>query len=226
VKLNDAEIQEAVSRELAWDTRVDAAGVGVSVQRGVVTLTGAVGSWAAHSAATEAAHRVAGVLDVANDVRVVLGGAQGGTDTQLAQAVRHALEWDVFVPEQRIRSTVEDGWVTLDGDVDVWSEHEAASKAIRNLKGVRGVTNRIRVKPHAISADVQKEIEDALERRAQREAAHIRVDVHDGHVTLRGTVHSAAEKAAALGAARGTAGVREVTDQLRVEPQAPFVERR
>ena len=117
VTKTDSQIQQDVLRELKWDTRVEETDVGVEVDRAVVTLTGTVSSYAKRMAAQEAAHRVAGVLDVVNDIQVHLPGSLARTDTEIAQAVRHALEWDVVVPDTQIRSTVSDGWVTLEGDV-------------------------------------------------------------------------------------------------------------
>lgn len=117
-KKSDSQIQQDVLQELRWDPRVDAAEVGVQVKDGVVTLTGEIGSLAKRLAAREAAHRVAGVLDVADDLVVKLPGAMRRTDDELARTVRQALEWDAFVPDRRIRSTVSNGWVTLQGDVD------------------------------------------------------------------------------------------------------------
>ena len=147
MKKTDSEIQQAVLQELKWDTRVEETDVGVEVDAGVVTLTGTVSSWAKRLAAQEAAHRVAGVLDVANDIQVKMSGDLRRTDTDIAHAVRHALEWNVFVPEEHIRSTVADGWVTLEGNVDYWSQREDADEAVRRLAGVRGVTNKIEVTP-------------------------------------------------------------------------------
>ncbi len=217
----DSEIQQAVLRELTWDTRVEETDVGVEVDAGVITLTGTVTSWAKRMAAQEAAHRVVGVLDVANNIKVKILGSAGRTDTDIARAVRHAIEWDVFVPENRIRSTVSDGRVTLEGDVDYWSQREDAEKAVRNLIGVRGVSNKIEIKPpKVIPEEVQKSIEGALERQAEREARGITLDVRDGCVSLSGIVHSWAEREAMIGAARGTRGVRSVEDHLRIEPYA------
>ena len=217
----DSEIQQAVLSELRWDTRVKETDVGVEVDAGVVTLTGTVSSWAKRMAAQEAAHRVSGVLDVANDIQVKVPGSAGRTDTEIASAVRHAFEWDVFVPEARIRTTVSDGWVTFEGDVDYWSQRDAAEKVVRNLTGVRGVSNKIEIKPpKVIPYDVRQSIEEALERRAEREARRISVAVSDGRVTLSGVVRSWAEREAVIGAARGTPGVRSVDDHLRIEPYA------
>jgi osmotically-inducible protein OsmY len=215
---SDQQLQQAVLRELAWDTRVDAARIGVTVTNGVVTLTGTVPSYAERLAAQEAAHRVAGVLDVANDLEVVPSGALTRTDTAIAQAVRHALEWDALVPDERIQSTVADGWVTLEGTVDYWHQRVDAERAVRNLAGVRGVTNRIVVSAPAVeAAKIQAEIEQALERRAERTAKRIQVTVQDGTVTLTGRVRSLAEKRAIIGAVHGTPGVRAVHDQLVID---------
>jgi osmotically-inducible protein OsmY len=213
----DSEIQEEVLKELNWDTRVRAADVGVEVDEGVVTLTGTVDSWAKKLAAQEAAHRVIGVLDVANDMQVKARGTGDRTDTEIAQAVRRSLEWDVFVPETRIQSTVSNGIVTLEGSVDFWSQREDAERAVRNLLGVSGVNNRIEVSSTKVSQEITDAIEDALARHAQREAKRIGVVVHEGKVTLNGSVQSWAEKEAVLGAARGTVGVREIQDRLRIE---------
>jgi osmotically-inducible protein OsmY len=216
---SDAEIQQEVLRELRWDTRVEETEVGVEVDKGVVTLTGTVSSYAKKLAAQEAAHRVAGVLDVANNVQVKIPGTLGRTDTQIAQAVRRALEWDALVPDERIRSTVADGWVTLEGTVDYLGEREDAERAVRYLLGVRGVHNQITVSAAKIkTADVRQIIEDALERRAEREAERIQVQVDDGSVTLSGRVRSWAEKRAIMGAVSHAPGVQTVKDQLRITP--------
>ena len=146
----DSEIQQDVLRELKWDTRVKETDVGVEVDAGVVTLSGTVSSWGKRHAAAEAAHRVRDVLDVANDIVVKMPGMPGRTDTEVAHAVRNALVWDVFVPDTRIRSTVSDGVVTLDGDVESWSQAEDAERAVRNLAGVRSVMNLISIKPPSV----------------------------------------------------------------------------
>jgi osmotically-inducible protein OsmY len=218
---SDAEIQQAVLRELKWDTRVKETDVGVQVANGIVTLSGTVPSWAKREAAQEAAHRVAGVLDVANDVIVRFSGGEERSDTDLAFAVRSALEWDVLVPDTRIRSTISHGDVTLEGDVDYAHEREDAVRAVRNLRGVRSVSNRIELKPPPVtSEDLRASIEAALERQAEREAQHLSLRVERGSVTVSGSVRSSAEKAAVLGTVRGTAGVRQLNDDLRIERDA------
>ncbi len=215
----DTQLHRDVLEELRWDSRVDETEVGVEVDAGVVTLTGTVTSWAKRLAAQEAARRVIGVLDVANDIKVKVPGALARTDTDIAHAVRRALVWDVYVPDEKISSTVADGWVTLEGAVESWSQRADAERAVRNLTGVKAVINKITVAPlKPATHDVRKAIEQALERRAEREAKRIQVDVRDGVATLSGSVHSWAERKSVVAAARFTPGVRNVEDHLRVEP--------
>ena len=182
IKKTDTQIHYDVLEELKWDSRVDETEVGVQVAAGVVTLTGTVTSWAKRVAAQEAARRVAGVLDVANDINVKVPGGLGRSDTEIAQAVRQALEWDVFVPNEKITSTVTDGWVTLEGPVERWSQRDDAERAVRNLTGVKMVVNKITVTPaKPVVGDVRKAIEQALERRAEREARQIARRCPGGH---------------------------------------------
>lgn len=214
----DSEIQQSVLDELRWDTRVAATEVGVEVDRGVVTLTGTVSSWARRVAAQEAAHRVWGVLDVANDIVVRPPESKTRTDAEIAHAVRHALEWDVSVPDPHIRCTVSRGWVTLEGEVDFQSEREDAERAIRNLTGVVGLTNRLELTPRAgLRHEVRQSIEGALARRVGREVRRLKLEVTDDRVHVAGVVHSQSEKDAVLGAIRGTPGVHKVTAELGIE---------
>lgn len=214
----DAQIQQDVLDELKWDTRVEATDVGVEVDKGVVTLTGTVSSYAKRLAAREAAHRVAGVLDVADDIEVNVPGAARHTDTEIAQAVRQALVWNTFVPEEHIRSTVTDGIVTLEGQVERWSQRADAEQAIRNLRSVKGVLNNLTVAGQRTEAQsIRKAIERALERRIEREAREIKVQVHDGTVTLSGNVHSWNEQQAVIRAAQHAPGVHAVKDELRID---------
>jgi osmotically-inducible protein OsmY len=216
---SDRQIQQDVLRELRWDSRVADTDVGVEVDKGIVTLTGTVDSYAKRLAAREAAHRVVGVLDVAEDIKVKSPGSLDRNDTEIARAVRVALTWDAFVAEEKIRSTVTDGFVTLEGEVSTLREKEDAEAAIRNLTGVQGVRNRLVVA--AVKANpvkLRESIEEALERRAEREAERIRVRVEDGTVVLEGKVRTWPEKQAILGTVSHAPGVREVKDKLTVNP--------
>jgi len=213
----DAQIQQDVLNELKWDTRVEPTDVGVEVNHGIVTLTGTVASWAKKVAAAEAAHRVNGVLDVANDVVVKVPGSAERNDTEIAAAVRAALKWDVFVPDEKIQTTVMNGSVTLKGHVDTRAQRDDAAGAVRNLSGVRAVANQITVQQAQVTpVTLRAAIQNALERRADRDAAKIQIDVEDGQVTLHGDVHSWMEREAVLGAVTGTRGVEHVIDRMRI----------
>jgi len=221
-RFTDAQLKDAVTHELVWDDLVDVADVGVEVQQGVVTLSGIVDSWAKRVAALNAAHRVRGVRDVADELVVRTLGANDLTDAQVAQHVRHALVWDVFAPNENIHSTVNHGWVVLEGKVETLSERDAAARAIQNLAGVRGVTNKLDVvPPPAAPSQLRAAIEAALDRRAAREAARLTLDVEDSTVTVSGEVESWADKEAVLGAIKGTRGVKAVDDRLQVFIRVP-----
>lgn len=216
-KKTDTEIQESVLDELRWDTRIKEAAVSVEVDRGIVTLTGSVDTWTARLAAQEAAHRVAGVMDVANDIQVEVSGSLERTDADIARAVRGALEWDVLVPQARITTTVSNGVVTLSGRVDYWSQYEDAARAVRNLAGVVEVKNEIDVEPPAVAPHaVRSAIDRALARHAAHCAKHVNIAIADDRVVLTGEVPSWAERATVEGAVRGTPGVRRVDNHLHI----------
>jgi osmotically-inducible protein OsmY len=218
-KKSDGEIKNQVLRELKWDSRIAWSKIGVEVKQGVVTLTGVVSSYAQKLAAQDAAHRISGVLDVANDVEVKPEGLSDRTDADIALAVRHVLLWDALVPDDRIKSTVSDGWVTLEGDVDFWRQRQDAEQTVLRLEGVIGVTNQIRVAPKTVDPmELREEIECALEQRADREAERLRIEVHDGAVDLFGRVHSWQEKRAVIGSISHAPGVTAIRDHLRIDP--------
>ena len=169
----------------------------------------------------EAAHRVHGVLDVVDEMQVKVPGIGARTDTDLARATRDALEWDAFVPDEKITSTVSLGIVTLEGLVQTWSQRADAERVVRGLAGVRGVINQITVAAKPVDPTrIKNEIEDALERQAEREARRIGVTVKDGVVTVTGRIRSWAEKNAIDRVVGFAPGVRRVDDQLIVDPYA------
>jgi osmotically-inducible protein OsmY len=219
VRRNDADIRKRILLELKWDSRIPWASISVEVNDGVVTLSGAVSSHAQKIAAQEATHRVAGVLDVANDIEVRPGDGFKRADTEIANAVRNALEWDAMVPNELIHSTVSDGWVTLEGEVDYSRERSDAESAIRQLAGVLGVINQITIRNQPVDKKrLREDIEFALERRADREVQRLRIEVSDGVVDLWGRVHSWQERRAVLGSISHAPGVTQVRDHLRVDP--------
>jgi osmotically-inducible protein OsmY len=210
-------IQRDVLSELRWDTRVEETDVGVEVDDGIVTLTGSVRTYGARLAAQEAAHRVRGVLDVVNDIEVRPLGSR--TDTDIAADVRHALEHDVFVPADHIRTTVSHGLVTLEGEVDLHRERADAQYAVHHIHGVVGIIDKLTVRKHPVSAgDIHQAIEEALERQTEREANRIQIKVDDGRVTLTGPVRSFREKRAILGTAGHAPGVTSLVDHIKVAP--------
>ena len=216
--MTDRELQRHVENALDWEPSVDAADVGVTVDGGVVTLRGDVGSYAARSTAERAALRVYGVKAVANDLTVRLVTGFVRNDTDIAQAAVTALAWNTFVPQNHVTITVSKGWLTLNGSLDWQYQKEAAARAVRDLTGVQGVMNNITVKPHVQAGDVQAKIEAAFKRSAEIDARRVSVTATDGKVILNGHVRSWAERQEAERAAWAAPGVSQVDDRITVVP--------
>ena len=212
----DLELQRDVIEELRFDPQIKDKEIGVAAKDGVVTITGSVESYGQRWAVERAVERVAGVRVVANELEVRLPNAYVRSDNDIAHQIVEAFRWDVQVPNERITAKVSDGWVTLVGEVEWAFERDAAAHDVRNLAGVRGVTNLVKVKSPVSTYDVSLKIKDALRRRADRDADRIQVEAIGDVVTLKGTVSSYAEKRAAEGVAWSAPGVREVNDELFV----------
>jgi osmotically-inducible protein OsmY len=216
---NSTKLQHDVQEELEWEPSVDASKIGVTaMQSGVVTLTGTVATYAEKISADRAAKRVSGVRAVANDIEVRPIGSLKRTDTDIAQAVLQALEWDIAVPHEKIKARVDNGWVTLDGEVALQFQRAAAENAVRRLSGVRGVSNQIglQVRPAVQPAEVKGRIEAAFRRSADIDARGIQVDAKNSMITLRGKVRTWAERDEAERAAWAAPGVLAVKDELVV----------
>ncbi len=215
---NDAEVQRSVQEELCWEPGViHASKIGVAVKDGVVTLTGTVNSYAEKWAAERAAKRVFGVDALAVELQVKLPGSSERTDADIAKAAENALDWDISVPDGAVRVTVENGWVTLEGNVDWQFQRSCAEGDVRALTGVRGVCNEIEVKPRVAPADIQAKIEAALQRNAILDARRIRVQADDGKVTLKGSVSSWAAREEAERTAWAAPGVADVKNSITME---------
>lgn len=218
---SDSQIKTDVLNELKWDTRIKETEIGVQVREGIVTLVGTVDVYAKKLAARDAAHRVHGVLDVVDEMQVKVPSVGARGDTEVARAVRDALAWDAFVPDEKISSTVSMGVVTLEGLVQTWAQRADAERVVRGLSGVRGVVNMIGVQAKPVDPErIKGDIEEALERQAEREARRIGVQVKDGVVTLTGRIRSWAERNAVDRVVGFAPGVRRVDDQLVVDPYA------
>lgn len=213
----DAEIKKDVLAELLWDPLISETKVGVTVNEGVVTLTGHLDTYAEKVAAKRAAERVSGVKAIALELDVIPVGSHQRSDTEIALAVEHALSWNTSVPQDRVKVTVEKGWVTLKGDLDWNFQRRAVERIVRPLKGVVGITDNIQLKTLPVPLKLQERIQEALTRQAMREARRIEVSVEGSEVTLRGHVHSWAERNAAEGASWSAPGVTRVNNQLLVE---------
>jgi osmotically-inducible protein OsmY len=211
----DQELQQEVLAELKWDAQIQPNEIGVSVRDGVVTLTGWVDSYLKKWSAEEAAHKVAGVKAVANDIEIKL--ATERTDPDIAEAAVHALEWDAFVPSDRVHVTVSKGWVTLKGEVEWQYQKEDAERVVRRLTGVKGVTNLITVKPRVTPSELKKKIENALVRNAEIDAHKITVEVQGSKAILKGTVRAWAEKEEAARVAWSAPGITSVENRITVE---------
>jgi osmotically-inducible protein OsmY len=216
--MTDIELKRHVESALEWDPSVDAAEIGVSVEGGVVTLRGDTGSYAVRAAIERAVLRVYGVKGVANELTVRLVTGFERNDTDIAQAAVTALAWHAMLPQNHVTVTVSQGWLILNGTLDWQYQKEAAARAVRDLIGVKGVTNHIIVAPHLQPGDVRAKIEAAFKRSAEIDARRVSVAAQDGKVTLSGNVRSWAERQEAERAAWAAPGVTHVDDRLSITP--------
>ena len=215
---SDRELQHDVLEELQWEPSLEASRIGVAADHGVVVLTGHVENYSAKLQAERTARRVIGVEAVANDIDVERPDIATPDDTSIAQHALSALDWSVSVPKDRVRVTVDDGWLTIDGEVEWYYQKRAAEDAVRDLMGVRGITNNVVVKPRVRAADVKDKIEAALRRSAEVDAKKILVESSGSHIILRGTVRSWAEHEDTVNAAWSAPGVTGVEDHLSIRP--------
>lgn len=214
---SDEWLKADVTAELAWDTSIgQPAGIGVAVKDGIVTLSGQVDTFVQKYAVERAVRRVAGVRGIAVDLEVQLASGAKTSDADIAHAALNTLRWHSLVPDERVTVEVENGHVTLNGELDWPYQVASAEQCVRPLLGVKGVINNIHLRPHVSATDIATDISSAFTRHAQREAKNIAVQVEGGVVTLRGQVDSLKEREAAVGTAWCAKGVTRVIDELQV----------
>ena len=211
----DLQLKQDIEEELLWDPKVNAAQIGVSVDKGAVSLLGSVDTYAEKWAAEDATKRVFGVRTVAQDLTVKILAEHKRSDSDIAAAVQSALKWDVFVPNT-VTAKVQDGWVTLEGQVPWNYQRDAAERSVRYLAGVVGVSNSVTLKPQTSAGEVKEKIKAALQRQATADAKSIHIDTSGGKVTLTGHASSWQSIEDAANAAWAAPGVTDVLDQVKM----------
>jgi osmotically-inducible protein OsmY len=214
----DSDIKRDVEDELRWDPDIDATDIALSVHNGVVTLAGFVRSFIQKYEAESDAKRIAGVVGVVNDIEVRLPGIDERPDPEIAREAVSQIKADLPYAWEKIRVVVKNGWLTLEGQVEWNYQRERAEAAVRRVRGLRGVTNYIEVKPQIAPMEIGRKIEEALRRAAEIDASRVTVEAHGGEVILRGTVRSWAEWQEAERAAWWAPGVTKVDNRIVVSP--------
>ena len=215
--MSDIMLRQSVLDELDFEPSVDTTHIGVTVDKGVVTLTGHVSSYAEKLAAEAAVKRVKGVQAIAQEIEVRYPFEKKTADDEIAARALSILRWSAVVPQNTVQLKVEDGWITLTGDVNWQFQRIAAEAQLRRLSGVAGVINRITIKPQVRFSDVKDKIENALRRSATLEAENIQISVLDGgKISLRGRVHDWQQRAMVENAAWSAPGVVAVEDHLTI----------
>jgi osmotically-inducible protein OsmY len=213
--MEDKALRKLVQDELDWEPSVDSADIGVTVEKGIVRLTGRVPSFAQKLAAESAVRRVKGVRGFVDDLEIRAFTATY-SDEAIALRVANLIEWDAVVPKNTVKVKVDGGFVTLTGTVDWHYQRLAAEHGIARLLGVRGVANQIAVKPHPEAGDIKRRIKEALERQADVEAEKVSIAIEGDKVRLDGKVRAWSEREAIEHAAWAAPGVRSVEDRITV----------
>ncbi len=215
---SDSDIRRDVEGELRWDPDIDATDIAVTASNGVVTVAGFVRSNMQKYQAEADAKRVAGVVAVANDIEIRLPGVDERPDPEIARDAIQRIKSELPFAWDKIRVVVKNGWVTLEGEVEWNYQRERAETAVRRVRGLKGVTNSIEVKPHVAPSEIRRKIEDALRRAAEIDASRITVETVGSEVILRGTVRSWAERQEAERAAWWAPGVSKVDNRIIINP--------
>ena len=215
----DVQLQNDVTEQLRCEPSVTSIGIQVAAINGMVTLTGQVPTYREKCDAERTTLRVAGVKDITDEINVVPQAGHQREDSELADAVAKTLKWHVWVPSV-VRASIENGWITLTGDVKWEFQLKAAEDSVSHLHGVKRVTNNISIKPSIQPVEIQDAIERALKRNAVVDSENIFVSADAGKVTLTGTIYSQDERQAAEKAAWNAPGVTEVHNKLAILSRA------
>jgi len=215
---SDSEIKTDVEEELGYDPDIEQSHIGVTVNDGVVSLTGFVRSCSKKVEAEADAKRVHGVLGVANNIQVRLPSIDSRPDPDIARDVISEMQLDLTSSYAQIRPVVAKGWVTLEGNAEWHFERERAEAAARRVRGILGVTNSIRLEPRVSAGEIKHKIEKAFRRSAQVNAQNVHVAVNGSEVELKGSVYSWAERDEAQRAAWLAPGVTHVDNQITINP--------
>ncbi len=214
--MSDIDIKQNVLDALEFDPSVDAAAIGVAVNDGVVSLTGHVCTYSEKIKAEDLAMGIRGVKAIAQEIEVRPIGTNSLADDEIALRVLNAIRWNTSIPPDVVKVKVQNGWITLSGNVEWNFQRDAAARALRDMAGVKGVTNAIVIAPKASPTDIRARIEKALKRQAELDMFNISVAVSDGSVTLDGKVHSLTERRIAEQAVWAAPGIHKVNDRLTV----------
>ncbi len=209
-------LQKEVQDAIKWEPLLNAAEIGVIAKDGVITLTGTVDSYIKKVEAETAAKNVAGVKAVAENIKIHFESSFSKNDTEIANEILNAWKWNWNVPNNKVKVKVENGWVTLDGDVEWNYEREAAKKSVEKLTGVKGVSNNISIKSNFKDQVEEASIEQAFKRSWSINDSDLKVQVNHNNVTLTGSVNSLYQKEEAARLAWNTPGVWSVDNELNV----------
>ncbi|AWJ92578.1 BON domain-containing protein (plasmid) [Azospirillum baldaniorum] len=215
---SDSDVKRDVEFEIRWTPALDPTDIGVAVKNGVVTLTGFVRSYLEKFEAEKAVKRVSGVVGVANDLEVRIPSGEERPDPEIARDAVAAIKSWLPLSWESIKVIVKSAWVTLEGTVEWNYQRESAEKAVRQVRGVKGVTNLITLKPQVAPSEIKQKIEQAFRRSAEVDANRITVEANGSEIVLKGTVRSWAERQEAERAAWAAPGVTKVENRIVISP--------
>jgi len=215
--ITDTEIQENVLAELSWEPALDATEITVTANNGVVTLRGKVHHYGERRAAEQAAVKIKGVKSLINELQVTLCGEEQPSDEEIADEILRMLNNHTAIPPGQIKVRVIHGFVYLEGELAWNFQKEAVFTAVRHLKGIVGISNLIRIRPHISQAAVKTQVRQALYRYAGLEADGIKVETDGNEVVITGKVRSWSEKQAVEKAVWASSGVKSVRNNLIID---------